>query len=121
PGAVFRVNTDGRVTKDGQVLPVQCASWFGLEGRHERASDATNPSGAPMELFLGNTFFAKGGAGTGRTMEQTMKEIHDLGINVVRLPVAPQTLDADDPQGKGAVLKNHPSVRVHSARQQLEQ
>jgi endoglucanase len=121
PGAVFRVNSDGRVTKDGQVLPVQCANWFGLEGRHELAADPVNPSGAPMELFLGNTFFANGGAGTGRTMQQTMQEIRQLGINVVRLPLVPQTLDADDPQGKGEFLKNHPSVRRNNARQQLEE
>jgi aryl-phospho-beta-D-glucosidase BglC (GH1 family) len=121
PGAVFRVNSDGRVTKDGQVLPVQCANWFGLEGRHELAADPVNPSGAPMELFLGNTFFANGGAGTGRTLQQTMNEIRELGINVIRLPLVTQTLDADDPQGKGEVLKNHPSVRRNNARQQLEE
>ena len=41
-------------------------SWFGLEGRHEPSNDPTNPSGAPMEQYIGNTFWANGGAGTGR-------------------------------------------------------
>ncbi len=121
PSAVFRVNSDGRITKDGQVFPVQCGSWFGLEGRHEPSNDATNPSGAPMELYMGNTFWANGGAGTGRTIQQDMEEITAMGINMVRLPVVPQTLHADDPQGMAPYLKNHPSVRVPNARQALEE
>ena len=86
-GAVFRVNTAGRITKNGTVFPVRCGNWFGLEGRHEPSNDATNPSGAPMEQYIGNTFWANGGAGTGRTIQQTMKEISGMGINMIRLPL----------------------------------
>jgi hypothetical protein len=120
-GTIFRVDPTGRITKNGQAFPVRCGSWFGLEGRHEPSDDPTNPSGAPMELYIGNTFWANGNAGTGRTIQQTMTEIVGMGINVVRLPVVPQTLNASDPQGTGAVLKNHPSVRVANSRLALEQ
>ena len=119
--AVFRVNENGRITKDGVVFPVRCGSWFGLEGRHEPSNDPVNPSGAPLELYIGNTFYANGGAGTGRTIQQTMTEIVDMGINVIRLPVVPQTLNPNDPQGSGDVLKNHPSVRSTNAREALEE
>lgn len=121
PGAVFRVDPTGRITKNGTVFPVRCGSWFGLEGRHEPSNDPTNPSGAPMEQYIGNTFWANGNAGTGRTIQQTMTEITGMGINVVRLPVVPQTLSTNDPQGTGSVLKNHPSVRVANSRLALEQ
>jgi aryl-phospho-beta-D-glucosidase BglC (GH1 family) len=120
-GAVFRVDPVGNITKNGQRFPVHCGNWFGLEGRHEPSNDATNPSGAPMELYMGNTFWANGGAGTGRTIQQTMTEIVAAGINVVRFPVVPQTLRANDPQGMPPNLKNHPSVRGTNARQSLEQ
>jgi len=120
-GAVFRVNAQGRITKNGQLFPVHCGSWFGLEGRHEPSNDPTNPSGAPMELYMGNTFWANGGAGTGRTIQQTMSEITAAGINVVRFPVVPQTLNANDPQGRDPFLKNHSSVRVANSRLALEQ
>jgi endoglucanase len=54
-----------------------------------------------------------------------MEEISAQGINVIRLPIAPQTLDPNDPQGRGdirqgGVLKNHESVRAENARQALE-
>ncbi|MEI8633748.1 cellulase family glycosylhydrolase [Vibrio sp. PP-XX7] len=83
------------------------------------ASDATNPNGAPMELYMGNTFWANNSQGTGRTIQQTMTEIKEKGITLIRLPIAPQTLKEDDPQGQPAVFKNHPSVRATSARQAL--
>ena len=120
-GTVFRVDPTGRITKNGTVLPVRCGSWFGLEGRHEPSNDASNPSGAPMEQYIGNTFWANGGAGTGRTIQQTMTEITGMGINMIRLPLVPQTLNPNDPQGTGNVLKNHPSVRVANSRLALEQ
>jgi len=120
-GAVFRVNAQGRITKDGQLFPVRCGSWFGLEGRHEPSNDSVNPSGAPMELYMGNTFWANGGAGTGRTIQQTMTEIVAKGITMVRFPVVPQTLNANDPQGKAPNLKNHASVQVANSRLALEQ
>jgi endoglucanase len=118
--SIFRVNTQGRITKNGQVFPVRCGNWFGLEGRHEPSNDATNPSGAPMEQYIGNTFWANGGQGTGRTIQQTMTEISGMGINMIRLPLVPQTLDPNDPQGTGNVLKNHPSVRIANSRLALE-
>ena len=117
---VWRLNTAGRITKNGTVFPVRCGNWFGLEGRHEPSNDATNPSGAPMEQYIGNTFWANGGAGTGRTIAQTMQEISGMGINMIRLPLVPQTLNANDPQGTGGVLKNHPSVRIANSRLALE-
>jgi endoglucanase len=120
-GAVFRVDPTGRITKNGTVFPVRCGSWFGLEGRHEPSDDPNNPSGAPMEQYIGNTFWANGGQGTGRTIQQTMTEISGMGVNVIRLPVVPQTLNPNDPQGTGSVLKNHPSVRVANSRLALEQ
>jgi len=119
-GAVFRVNPQGRITKNGEVFPVRCGNWFGLEGRHEPSNDPTNPSGAPMEQYIGNTFWANGGAGTGRTIQQTMSEITARGIDMIRLPVVPQTLDPNDPQGTAPNLKNHPSVRVANSRLALE-
>jgi endoglucanase len=119
-GAVFRVNSSGRITKNGTVFPVRCGSWFGLEGRHEPSNDPVNPSGAAMEQYIGNTSWANGGAGTGRTIAQTMQEIAGMGINVIRLPLVPQTLNANDPQGTGNVLKNHSSVRIANSRLALE-
>ena len=119
-GAVFRVNPQGRITRNGTVFPVRCGAWFGLEGRHEPSNDAQNPSGAPMEQYIGNTFWANGGAGTGRTIQQTMQEISGMGINMIRLPLAPQALSTSDPQGTGSVLKNHPSVRIANSRLALE-
>jgi endoglucanase len=116
----FRVDATGNITKNGTILPVKCGNWFGLEGRHEPSTDPTNPSGAPMELYMGNTFWANGNAGTGRTIQGDMTEITGMGINTVRFPISPQTLNADDPQGKAPNLKNHPSVRATSARQAME-
>jgi aryl-phospho-beta-D-glucosidase BglC (GH1 family) len=110
------VNASGQITKNGQVLPVNCGSWFGLEGRHEPSNDPTNPSGAPMELYVGNVVWNP----TGRTIQQTMTEITGMGMNVIRLPVAPQTLNANDPQGRDPFLKNAPAVRQTNARQQVE-
>ena len=73
-----------------------------------------------MEQYIGNTSWANGGAGTGRTIAQTMSEIAGMGINVIRLPLVPQTLNANDPQGTGNVLKNHSSVRIANSRLALE-
>ena len=119
-GAVFRVNAQGRITKNGTVFPVRCGSWFGLEGRHEPSDDPVNPSGTAMEQYIGNTSWVNGGQGSGRTIAQTMTEIANMGINVIRLPLVPQTLNANDPQGTGNVLKNHSSVRIANSRLALE-
>ncbi|MDO8341943.1 MAG: cellulase family glycosylhydrolase [Cellvibrio sp.] len=121
PGGVFRVDATGNITKNGTVFPVKCGNWFGLEGQHEPKNAANNPDGAPMELYVGNMWWAN----TGRTIQQTMTEIKAQGINVIRLPIAPQTLDPTDPQGRGdvqagGVLKNHASVRQTNARQAME-
>jgi|GEM_PF-299941 len=116
----FRVDSNGQITKDGAPLAARCGNWFGLEGRHEPSDDATNPSGAPMELYVGNMWWANQSAGTGRTVAQGLKELKAQGITMLRLPIAPQTLDANDPQGKAPYLKNHPSVRQTTARQGLE-
>jgi len=118
--AQFRVNAQGRITRNGQLFPVRCGSWFGLEGRHEPSNADVNKSGAPMELYMGNTFWANNNAGTNRTIQQTMTEITNAGINMVRFPVTPQTLNANDPQGRDPNLKNHPSVRIANSRLALE-
>src|SRR5256885_16852409 len=49
----WAVDAKGNITLNGAVFRIKGGSWFGLEGRHEPSSDATNPSGAPMELYLG--------------------------------------------------------------------
>ena len=116
----FRVNADGNITKDGKLLPAHCGNWFGLEGRHEPSNDSVNPSGAPMELYMGNMWWVNGGAGSGRTIQQGMDELKAKGITMLRLPISPQTLDPNDPQGKEPNLKNHQSVRQTNARQALE-
>jgi aryl-phospho-beta-D-glucosidase BglC (GH1 family) len=118
---LFRVDDNGNITKNGSEIPIRCGSWFGLEGQYEPNDAENNPGGAPMELYVGNMWWAD----TGRTIQQTMDEITAEGINVVRLPIAPQTLDPNDPQGigdiqAGGVLKNHESVRQENARQALE-
>ena len=114
------MNSDGQITKDGTLLPARCGNWFGLEGRHEPSDDATNPSGAPMELYVGNMWWTNGGKGSGRTVSQGLKELKAQGITMLRLPISPQTLDANDPQGKAPNLKNHESVRQTNSRQGLE-
>lgn len=121
PGnGVFRVNTQGNLTKDGDPLPARCGNWFGLEGRHEPSNDADNPSGAPLELYVGNMWWVNNSQGSGRTIQQTMTELKQQGITMLRLPIAPQTLETNNPQGMVPNLKNHPSVRQTNARQALE-
>jgi aryl-phospho-beta-D-glucosidase BglC (GH1 family) len=112
----WRVDNAGNITLDGQVFKVQGGSWFGLEGRHEPSNDANNPSGAPMEQYIGNVWWAE----SNRTYEQDVQEIKQMGINTVRLPVVHQTLDANDPQGRAPFLKNAPSVIIENSRLALE-
>lgn len=69
-----------------------------------------------MELYVGNVFWNP----TGRTIQQTMTEITQQGLTVLRIPVAPQTLDANNAQGRDPYLKNDPSVRQTNSRQGLE-
>lgn len=91
----YRVNAQGRITDNGTVFPVRCGNWFGLEGQHEPKDAESNPNGAPLELYIGNMWWVE----SGRTIQQTMTEIKQLGINTIRLPVAPQTLEPNNEQG----------------------
>jgi aryl-phospho-beta-D-glucosidase BglC (GH1 family) len=102
-------------------MPIHCGAWFGLEGQQEPPDADYNPNGAPLELYVGNMWWNP----TGRTIQQTMSEIKAKGFNVIRLPIAPQTLDPTDPQGmgwapEGGALKNDPSIQQENARQALE-
>lgn len=112
----FRVNAQGEITKNGDVFPVRCGNWFGLEGQHEPRDAEKNANGAPLELYVGNMWWNE----SGRTIEQTMREVKAQGMNMIRLPIAPQTLDANDPQGQPDVMKNSPSVGYPNAREAME-
>jgi endoglucanase len=113
---VWRVDAQGNITRNGTIFRVKGGSWFGLEGRHEPSNDPTNPSGAPMEQYMGNVFWAP----SSRTYAQDASEFASLGINLVRLPISPQTLNANDPQGRDPFLKNNASVRIANSRLALE-
>ncbi|MGD9201623.1 MAG: cellulase family glycosylhydrolase [Chitinispirillia bacterium] len=108
---VWSVDSKGNITLNGQVFRVKGGSWFGLEGRHELATDPVNPSGAPMEMYMGNVFWAP----SSRTLAGDAKEFKSLGFNSIRIPVAPQTLNDNDPQGRDPNLKNAESVRIQGA------
>jgi hypothetical protein len=120
--SVWRIDTNGRVTRNSNKFLFHCGSWFGLQGRYEIATDSANPRGAPMEQYVGNTFWA---SNHNRTVMQTFTEIKAQGISVIRLPVVHQTLDATDPQGKN-FLKNYsgiindPTYPMTNSRQGLE-
>jgi endoglucanase len=116
PTGRFRVDAQGRITKNGVVYPIHGGSWFGLQGRYEPASDSVNPRGAPMEQYIGNVFWAP----SGRTITQDLNEMKALGINVIRLPLSHQTLSGTDPQGMAPNLKNDPAVRIANSRLALE-
>src|SRR5204862_8062908 len=90
---VFRVDANGNLTANGVAFRVKGGSWFGLQGRHEPSTDPTNPSGAPLEQYMGNVFWAP----SSRTYAQDASEFKAMGINVVRVPVSPQTLTGTDP------------------------
>jgi endoglucanase len=115
---VWRVDAQGNITKNGVIFRVKGGSWFGLEGRHEPSNDPTNPSGAPMEQYMGNVFWQP----SSRTYAQDAAEMKALGINLVRLPLVPQTLrnNPPDPQGMAPFLKNNPSVVIPNSRLALE-
>jgi hypothetical protein len=105
---VFRVNANGDITANGTAMRVKGGSWFGLQGRHEPSNDSTNPSGAPLEQYMGNVFWAS----SSRTYAGDAAEFKAMGINVVRVPVSPQTLTGTDPQGMAPYLKNTASVVI---------
>ncbi len=102
---------NSEITRDGEKFRVKGGSWFGLEGRHEAANDKDNPSGAPMELYIGNVFWNP----STRTYDSDAAEMAKLGFNCIRMPVSPQTFDDNNEQGKGKVLKNTESVRIEGA------
>lgn len=108
---VWAVDEKGNITLNGEIFRVKGGSWFGLEGRNEVPNDEKNPNGAPMEMFIGNVWWNP----SSRTIEGDAKEIAQLGFNSVRIPVVPQTLDDNDPQGREPVLKNSPEVRIQGA------
>src|SRR6185436_8133505 len=116
--AVFRVDAAGNITKNGAPFRVKGGSWFGLQGRHEPATDSVNPSGAPLEQYMGNVFWMP----SSRTYDQDVSEFVAMGINVVRLPLTTQTLKNApcDPQGLDPMLKNNASVRIQCARTALQ-
>lgn len=94
PAGKFRVNlSNGRLTQDGTEIQVRGGNWFGLEGQ----DDLERPGA--MELFIGSMWWAENSAP--RTIEQTMKELTSsaLKFNTIRLPIAPQTLVANHPDG----------------------
>src|ERR1051325_5316329 len=113
---VFRVDANGNITANGVAIRIKGASWFGLQGRHEPSNDSTNPSGAPLEQYMGNVFWNP----SSRTYVQDVNEFKAMGINVIRLPLSPQTLNASDPQGMAPNLKNTESVRIANSRLALE-
>jgi endoglucanase len=105
---VWAVDSKGNITLNGSIFRIKGGSWFGLEGRHEPASDPVNPSGAPMEMYIGNMFWNE----SGRALARDAVEIKSLGFNSIRIPVSPQTLVDSDPQGRDPNLKNAASVRI---------
>ena len=114
--ATWRVDANGNITRNGQQYQIRGGSWFGLEGRHEPSDDPNNPSGAPMEMYMGNVWWAE----SGRTYEQDAQEMAQMGFNTIRLPLVHQTLDPNDPQGRDPYLKNAPSVIIENARLAVE-
>jgi endoglucanase len=108
---VWAVDDNGNITLNGSIFRVKGGSWFGLEGRAEQSTDEKNPRGAPMEMYMGNVFWNS----SSRTLDGDAKEIKKMGFNCIRMPVVPQTLDDNDPQGKDPYLKNTESVRIQGA------
>jgi len=91
---IFRVNTNtGKLMHEGVEFQVRGGNWFGLEGQ----DDIARPGA--MELYIGSVFWAD--AANKRTIKQTMEEIRTapLGLNTLRVPVAPQTLVKGHPDG----------------------
>ncbi|MBN2532201.1 MAG: cellulase family glycosylhydrolase, partial [Spirochaetales bacterium] len=76
-----------------------------------------NPSGAPMEMYIGNVWWAS----SNRTYSGDAQEFAQMGLNTVRIPLVHQTLDDNDPQGREPFLKNTESVRINGARSALEE
>jgi hypothetical protein len=64
-----------------------------------------------MEIYMGNVWWAP----SSRTLASDATEIKGLGFNTIRVPLAPQTLDDNDAQGRDPVLKNTASERIQGA------
>ncbi|MBN2534796.1 MAG: cellulase family glycosylhydrolase [Spirochaetales bacterium] len=112
---VWRVDNHGNITVDGSIFRVKGGSWTGLEGQHD-LYDEEPSSPAPMEMFIGNMWWAE----SGRTYEQDINEFRQMGFNLIRLPIVPQTLDSTDPEGREPYLKNAEPVRIGNARLAME-
>lgn len=128
PAGKFRIDALGNITEDGAVFPVRCGNWFGLDGQQEPKNSDNNPDGAPMELYIGNMWWFNSSQGSGRSIDQNMQEIKNMGINMIRLPISPQTLSSTHPQGmgdasqkNGGALKNHPGVQQENALDGLQE
>ncbi|HTN86635.1 MAG TPA: cellulase family glycosylhydrolase, partial [Sorangium sp.] len=95
----FRVKREnGKLTDNGTEFQVRGGNWFGLEGQ----DDLERPGA--MELFIGSMWWAENSAP--RTIEKTMKELTSsaLKFNTIRLPIAPQTLVANHPDGNYSTM-----------------
>jgi len=114
-GPEWKVDANGNVTVDGQIYRIKGGSWFGLEGRHEPSNDPDNPSGAPMELYIGNVFWQS----SSRTHDSDIAEFKQMGFNTIRIPISPQTLDPDDEQAQAQYKKNTESVRYDNSYEEL--
>lgn len=90
----FRVDVNtGQVLHEGTPFQVRAGSWFGLEGQ----DDVARPGA--MELYIGSVFWADDSIK--RDIQTTMSEVQSapLGLNTIRLPVAPQCLIPNHPDG----------------------
>jgi endoglucanase len=115
-GPVWRVNDQGNLTVNGEIFRVKGGSWTGLEGRLEPNENPYFRTPAPMEMYIGNMWET----GSGRTYEQDIDEFKQMGFNLIRLPVVPQTLDPDNPDGREPNLINAEPVRIENSRLALE-
>jgi len=107
----WKVDEKGNITVGGKIFHIKGGSWFGLEGRHEPSNDKDNPSGAPMELYIGNVFWQS----SSRTHDSDIAEFKQMGFNTIRIPISPQTLDPNDEQAQKKYKKNTESVRYNNS------
>jgi endoglucanase len=116
PASVWRVDDWGHLTVNGLVFRVRGGSWTGLDGCQEPNDAPTAASADAMEMYIGNMWWAE----SGRTYEQNIDEFKQMGFNLIRLPVVPQTLDPNHPDGREPHLTNAVSVQIENARLALE-
>ncbi|MBN1699916.1 MAG: cellulase family glycosylhydrolase [Spirochaetales bacterium] len=113
---MWRVDDIGNLTVDGEIFRIKGGSWTGLEGREMPSDEPWETIPAPMEMYIGNVWWVE----SGRTYEQDINEFKQMGFNLIRLPVVPQTLDPAHPHGRAPYLKNTESVQIENARLALE-